>query len=79
LFTTEKEELLFDEDINVIVEVIDDANAAFEIVSIALRNGKAVVSASKKMIAEHLPEICNCNRKPGYHSFVSLLPALLFL
>lgn len=57
LFTTEKNELLYDEDINVIVEVIDDANAAFEIVSTALKNGKAVVSASKKMIAEHLPEI----------------------
>ena len=57
LFTSSKEDLLFDEEINVIVEVIDDANAAFEIVSIALRNGKAVVSASKKMIAEHLPEI----------------------
>ncbi|MEJ7681493.1 MAG: hypothetical protein WKG06_27305 [Segetibacter sp.] len=42
---------------NVIVEVIDDSEAAFEIVSIALRNGKAVVSASKKMIADHLPKI----------------------
>jgi len=48
LFTTEKEELLYDENINVIVEVIDNADEAFEIVSIALRNGKAVVSASKK-------------------------------
>lgn len=57
LFTTNKEELLNDPEINVIVEVIDDADAAFEIVSTALRNGKAVVSASKKMIAEHLPEI----------------------
>jgi homoserine dehydrogenase len=65
LFTTEKEELLFDEDINVIVEVIDDANAAFEIVSIALRNGKAVVSASKKMIAEHLPEILQLQQETG--------------
>lgn len=57
LFTTEKDDLLFDNDINVIVEVIDDAEAAFEIVTIALRNGKAVVSASKKMIADHLHEI----------------------
>lgn len=57
LFTTDKNDLLFDECINVIVEVIDDADAAFEIVSTALRNGKSVVSASKKMIAEHLPEI----------------------
>ena len=57
LFTTDKNILLNDENINVIVEVIDDANAAFEIVSTALKNGKAVVSASKKMIAEHLTEI----------------------
>src|SRR6201992_3266165 len=56
LFTTEKDDLLFDKDINVIVEVIDDADAAFHIVSTAVAQGKAVVSASKKMIAEHLPE-----------------------
>lgn len=65
LFTTEKDELLFDENINVIVEVIDDSNAAFEIVSTALRNGKAVVSASKKMIAEHLPEILELQKQTG--------------
>jgi homoserine dehydrogenase len=65
LFTTEKNELLYDEEINVIVEVIDDADAAFEIVSIALNNGKAVVSASKKMIAEHLPEILKLQQDTG--------------
>lgn len=65
LFTTQKEVLLDDEEINVIVEVIDDANAAFEIVSTALTNGKAVVSASKKMIAEHLPEILDLQLQTG--------------
>lgn len=65
LFTTEKDDLLFDESINVIVEVIDDADAAFTIVSTALRNGKAVVSASKKMIAEHLPEILQLQQETG--------------
>ena len=65
LFTTEKEELLNDKDINVIVEVIDNADAAFEIISTALRNGKAVVSASKKMIAEHLPEILKLQKETG--------------
>ena len=65
LFTTEKNDLLFDENINVIVEVIDDSNAAFEIVSTALKNGKAVVSASKKMIAEHLPEILQLQLETG--------------
>lgn len=57
LFTTDKDEILYDNDINVVVEVIDDADAAFEIASIAIKEGKAVVSASKKMIAEHLSEI----------------------
>jgi homoserine dehydrogenase len=57
LFTTDKNELLNDDEINVIVEVIDNADAAFEIVSTALRNGKEVVSASKKMLAEHLPAL----------------------
>jgi len=48
LFTTSKDELLNDAEINVIVEVIDDADAAFAIVKTALLNGKSVVSASKK-------------------------------
>jgi homoserine dehydrogenase len=57
LFTTDRNELLNDPQINVIVEVINEAEPAFEIVTTALLNGKAVVSASKKMIAEHLPEL----------------------
>lgn len=65
LFTTNKDELLFDKDINVIVEVIDDADAAFDIVTTAFKNGKAVVSASKKMIAEHLPEILALQKETG--------------
>jgi homoserine dehydrogenase len=56
-FTTDVAELLNDENINVIVELINDADAAFEIVKIALQKGKAVVSANKKMIAAHLDEL----------------------
>jgi len=65
LFTLDKDELLNDPDINVIVEVIDDADAAFTIVSTALQNGKDVVSASKKMIAEHLPELLKIQEETG--------------
>lgn len=57
LFTSDKNELLQDPEINVIVEVIDDSVAAFDIVSTALKNGKSVVSASKKMIADNLPAL----------------------
>ncbi len=62
LFTTDKDSILNDPEINVVVEVIDDSNAAFQIVSTALRNGKAVVSASKKMIAEHIQELLDLQK-----------------
>lgn len=55
--TYDKKDILDNPDINVIVEVIDNADDAFEIVVEALSNGKAVVSANKKMIAENLPEL----------------------
>lgn len=56
-FTTDANELLNDENINVIVELIDDAEAAYHIVKTALQKGKAVVSANKKMIATHFEEL----------------------
>ncbi len=65
LFTTDRNELLSDEEINVIVEVINESEPAFEIVSTALLNGKAVVSASKKMIAEYLPQLLKLQEKTG--------------
>jgi homoserine dehydrogenase len=65
LFTTDKNELLSDPEINVIVEVINESEPAFEIVSTALKNKKSVVSASKKMIAEHLPELLKLQQETG--------------
>jgi homoserine dehydrogenase len=63
LFTTNHDELLNDPEINVIVEVINESEAAFDILSTAFKNGKDVVSASKKMIAEHLPEILGLQKQ----------------
>lgn len=56
-FTTDRELLLDDPNIDVIVELIDDADAAFEIVSDALKRGKAVVTANKRMVANRLDEL----------------------
>ena len=61
-FTFDKNDILNDDDINVVVELIDDADAAFEIVSTALKKGKAVVSANKKMVAEHFTELLELQR-----------------
>ncbi len=57
IFTQLANELLNDDEIDVVVELIDDAEAAYHIVTTALKNGKAVVSANKKLIAEHLAEL----------------------
>ena len=64
-FSFDKSAILDDPEINVVVELIDDADAAFEIVREALRKGKAVVTANKKMLAEHLPEIFELQERYG--------------
>ncbi|MET3114050.1 homoserine dehydrogenase [Pedobacter sp. CG_S7] len=65
LFTTDHQELLDHPDINTIVELIDDADAAYAIVKKALISGKNVVSANKKMIALHLAELVALQKKYG--------------
>ena len=65
LFTTDKWALLNDPEINVIVEVINETEPAFEIVTNALRNGKDVVSASKKMLAENFPALLALQKETG--------------
>lgn len=57
VFTFDKNEILNDDSLDVVVELIDNADEAFDIVSTALKKGKAVVSASKKMIAENLKQL----------------------
>jgi len=65
LFTTDRNELLFDDEINVIVEVINESQAAYEIISTALKNGKQAVSSSKKMIAEHMHDLIALQEETG--------------
>ncbi len=56
-FTFDRNDILNDSSIDLIVEAIDDADAAFEILKTAFKNGKDVVTANKKMLAKHLKEI----------------------
>lgn len=65
LFTTSHDEILDNAEINTIVELIDDADAAFKIVRKALSSGKNVVSANKKMIATHLAELVELQKENG--------------
>lgn len=65
LFTTDATAILEDPEINTVVELIDDADAAFEITKRALSSGKNVVSANKKMIATHLEELVEIQHQHG--------------
>ncbi|OGX85356.1 hypothetical protein BEN47_15085 [Hymenobacter lapidarius] len=62
-FSFHADELLADPELDVLVEVIDDADEAFRLVSSALRQGRRVVSANKAMVARHLAELVALQRQ----------------
>lgn len=57
IFTYEPADILNDASIDVVVELIDDSKVAFQIVKTAVQNGKHVVTANKRMLAENLEAI----------------------
>ena len=63
MFHYDPDDILDDPDINVVVEVIDNSEDAYSIVKKALQKGKNVVSANKKMLAEHLEEMVRLQKE----------------
>ncbi len=64
-FTYNKDEIINNKDINLVVELIDDAEEAYDIVKRCLLNKKSVVSGNKKMLAHHLEELIELQEKTG--------------
>lgn len=64
-FTFDHDEILTHPDVNLIVELIDDAQAAYELTIKALKSGKNVITANKKMLATHLQELVALQREYG--------------
>ena len=62
-FTFNKYDILNDSSINLIVELIDDAEEAYNIVTAAMISGKNVVTANKKMLANHFKELVELQEK----------------
>ncbi len=62
-FSFSRDAVLKDPEINLVVELIDDSEAAYEIVKSAIQAGKDVVTANKKLIAEHLPELLELTKQ----------------
>ena len=65
ILTDNPADILSDPDIDLVVEVIDNAEASLAIVTEAMRRGKSVVSGNKAMIARHLPELIELQRQTG--------------
>ena len=63
LFCTDYNIILNDPEINLVVELISDADEAYKIVKTALLSGKSVVSGNKKMLATHLEELINIQKE----------------
>lgn len=62
-FEFDVDALLADDSLDVLVEVIDDAEEAFRVVAEALRRGRRVVTANKAMLSRHLPKLVQLQRE----------------
>lgn len=63
LLTTNAEDILNNSEVNLVVEVINNADAAYNIVKNALLKGIPVVSGNKTMLARHLPELIEIQKE----------------
>lgn len=63
LLTDRADEILDNPHIDLVVEVINDAEEAYRIVRQALLKGIPVVSGNKAMLAKHLPELIEIQKK----------------
>ena len=62
-FTDNPDKIFNDPEINLVVELIDDAEASYTIVKRALEAGIPVVTGNKKMLAYHLEELIEIQRE----------------
>ncbi len=65
LLTFDPNKILDNPEVNVVAELIDDADEAYLLVKEALKKGKNVVSGNKKMLAAHLEEMIHLQKETG--------------
>ncbi|MDR0418595.1 MAG: homoserine dehydrogenase [Prevotellaceae bacterium] len=62
-FTTDLNVILNDPEVNLVVELVDNAADSYNIVKTAMEKGKSVVSGSKAMLAFHMKEMIELQKK----------------
>ncbi len=65
MFCHNPDEIINDAEINLVVELINEPEEAYEIVRAALKAGKNVVSGNKKMLATHMEELIGLQEESG--------------
>lgn len=65
LITLDPNVILDDPEINLVVELIDNADDAYKFVKASLLLGKSVVSGNKTMLSHHLDELIRIQRETG--------------
>lgn len=63
LLAKDQYDIILDPEIDVVIEAIDDPEAAFDILKLSLEQGKPVITANKQMVAAHLPEIIRLQKR----------------
>ena len=69
LITTDPDELVSADDIDIIIEVMGGEHPAYELIASALRNGKHVVSANKEVIAKRGADLIRIAQENNVHIF----------
>jgi|SRR6056297_962597 len=65
MFCYDPDTILNDEQVNLVIELTNDYQGAYNIVKNALQKGKSVVSGNKKMVAHHLEEFMEIQEQTG--------------
>lgn len=65
LFSTDPNTILERDDIDLVIEVTSDAAAAYDIAQQTLFRGRSLITANKKMVARHLPELIAWQQATG--------------
>ncbi|MBS3806250.1 MAG: homoserine dehydrogenase [Bacteroidales bacterium] len=65
VFCFNPDTILNDEKVNLVIELTNDDQGAYNIVKNALRKGKSVVSGNKKVVAHHLEEFMEIQEQTG--------------
>lgn len=65
MISTDPATILDNPDIDLIVEATSDAAVAYEIAKKTLFSGRSLITANKKMVAQHLPELIQWQQETG--------------